>query len=71
MTVTLGFWMWTAGFFPWGDWGVPPVGENLVNPPHPALVPIFQPEPVPLHPTFVHENFYNFSIFFFIDFDYF
>ena len=42
-----------SGFFPGG--------EKLVNPPHPALVPIFQPEPVPLHLTFVPENFYNFS----------
>ena len=31
--------------------------------PHPALVPMFQPEPVPLYPTFVPQNFYNFSTF--------
>ena len=35
------------GFFR-GDRGVPPVGKNLVDsPPHPGLVPIFRPEPVP------------------------
>ena len=50
------------GFFPRGTGG-PPVGENLVNPPHPALLPIFRPEPVPLHPTFVPKIFYNFSTF--------
>ena len=48
------------GFFLWRGLGPPPpVGENLVNPP--ALVLIFWPEPVPLHRTFVPENFENFN----------
>ena len=55
-----------SGFFAWGGPPVP-VGKNLVNPPHLALVPFFRPEPVPHHLTFVPENFCNFHT----DFDYF
>ena len=53
-------------FFP-GEGGVRgglPVGEKFgQSPPQPALVPIFRQEPVPLHLTFVPENFQNFSTF--------
>ena len=42
-------------FFP-GGLGVPPSGENFVNPPHPTLVPVFAPWLVPLQSRFVPEN---------------
>ena len=51
-----------SGFFPGG--GTHPSWQNFGQSlPHPAFIPIFQPEPVPLHLTFVPKNFYNFSTF--------
>ena len=56
-------------FFLRGDWGSP-VGENLGNPPHPALVSHFPTESVSLQLTFVPEKIFTILIHFCIDFDY-
>ena len=58
-------------FYSWGDWGVPPVGENLVNPHHHALIPILRPEPAPPPPDICPKKIFTSLVQFCIDFDYF
>ena len=45
-----------------GDWGGPPVGENLVDPPIRNSSP-YSNQSLPPYPTFVPENFQNLSTF--------
>ena len=54
-----------------GDWGVSPSWQKFGPPPHSALVPIFWPEPVPLHLTVVPENCLQFQYIFVLTFEYF
>ena len=59
-----------AGFFPGGDWGVPPSSKNFVNPPIQHLSPFLDQGLSPPQPRFFPENLKNLNIFC-VKFDYF